>query len=105
LQPVSECEFQLTSVVEQLQRDPWPVANDMRPIRCTGVAMSVAVGLLESSFQNTGSRIMLFAAGACTEGPGMVVGTALKEPIRSHNDIEKDGAKHLKKSVKVYLSR
>jgi hypothetical protein len=44
---------------------------------------------------------MLFAAGACTEGPGMVVGTALKEPIRSHNDIEKDGAKHLKKSVKV----
>lgn len=65
--------------------------------------MSVAVGLLESSFQNTGSRIMLFAAGACTEGPGMVVGTALKEPIRSHNDVEKDVAKHMKKSVKVCL--
>lgn len=47
LQPVSQCEFQLTSIIEQLQRDPWPVANDRRPIRCTGVAMTVAVGLLE----------------------------------------------------------
>lgn len=63
--------------------------------------MSVAVGLLESSFQNTGARIMLFAAGAATQGPGMVVGTELKEPIRSHNEIEKDTAKHMKKAVKV----
>lgn len=102
LQPVSQCEFQLTSIIEQMQRDPWPVANDKRHIRCTGVAMSVAIGLLESSFQNTSARIMLFAAGAATEGPGMVVGTELKEPIRSHNDIEKDTTKHLKKAVKYY---
>lgn len=67
------------------------------------MAVSVAVGLLEASFQNTGCRIMLFAAGAATEGPGMVVGPELKEPIRSHNDIEKDAAKHLKKSLKVYI--
>ncbi|KAJ3382722.1 GTPase-activating protein S23, partial [Lobulomyces angularis] len=102
LQPVSQCEFQLTTIVEQLQRDPWPVANDKRPVRCTGTALSVAVGLLETSFSDTGARIMLFAAGAPTEGPGMVVGNELKEPIRSHNEIEKDTAKHLKKAIKFY---
>jgi len=47
LLPVSQCEFTLTSILEQLQKDPWPVATDKRPLRCTGVAMSVAVGLLE----------------------------------------------------------
>jgi protein transport protein SEC23 len=47
LLPVQQCEFQLTGILEQLTRDPWPVANDKRALRCTGVAVSVAVGLLE----------------------------------------------------------
>lgn len=47
LMPVEECEFQLTGILESLTRDPWPVANDKRALRCTGVALSVAVGLLE----------------------------------------------------------
>jgi protein transport protein SEC23 len=47
--PVKDCEFVLTSIIENLQRDPWPVANDKRPQRCTGVAMDVAVGLMEVS--------------------------------------------------------
>lgn len=49
LLPVSQCYLQLAGILEQLQRDPWPVANDKRPQRCTGVAMSVAVGLMEVS--------------------------------------------------------
>ena len=49
LLPISQCEYGLTGVLEQLQRDPWPVASDKRSQRCTGVAMSVAVGLLEVS--------------------------------------------------------
>src|SRR5204863_2788255 len=93
--------FQITSALEQMQRDPWPVANDRRPLRCTGVALSVAVGLLETSFQNTGARIMLFAGGAATEGPGMVVGPELREPIRSHHDIDRDNIKYYKKALKV----
>lgn len=44
LLPVEQCELQLTNALEQLQRDPWPVASDKRPLRCTGVALSVAVG-------------------------------------------------------------
>lgn len=101
LLPVQQCEFQLTNALEQLQRDPWPVANDKRSLRCTGVALSVAVGLLETSFQNAGGRIMLFAGGPGTEGPGLVVGPELREPIRSHHDIDKDNIKYYKKALKV----
>lgn len=101
LLPVSQCEFQLTKALEQLQKDPWPVANDRRNLRCTGVALSVAVGLLESSFQNSGGRIMLFAAGPATEGPGMVVSSELREPMRSHHDIDRDNIKYYKKALKV----
>jgi protein transport protein SEC23 len=101
LMPVQQCEFTLTSVLEQLQRDPWPVANDKRPQRCTGVAASVAVGLLEAAFPNTGARIMMFIGGAPTEGPGTVVSVELKERIRSHHDIEKDHAPNFKKANKV----
>ena len=101
LLPVKDCEFVLTSILENLQRDPWPVADDKRPERCTGVAMSVAVGLLETTFPNTGARMMLFCGGAASEGPGMVVSNELREPIRSHHDIEKESAKHYKKATKV----
>ncbi|KAF7365079.1 Protein transport protein SEC23 [Mycena venus] len=85
-----------------LTRDPWPVANDKRPLRCTGVALSVAVGLLETTYPNTGARIMLFAGGPATEGPGMVVSNELKEPIRSHHDIDRDSVKHFKRASKFY---
>ena len=50
LLPVQQCKFQLTDILETLAHDPWPVANDKHPLCCTGVAISVAVGLLEVSF-------------------------------------------------------
>ncbi|KAF9043586.1 hypothetical protein BDZ89DRAFT_1089992 [Hymenopellis radicata] len=90
LLPVEECEFQLTGILESLTRDPWPVANDKRALRCTG------------DFPNTGARIMVFAGGPATEGPGMVVSNELKEPIRSHHDIERDSVKHFKRATKFY---
>jgi len=102
LLPLQQCEFQLTNALEQLQRDPWPVTNDKRALRCTGVALSVAAGLLETSFQNAGGRIMLFTGGPATDGPGMVVGPELKEPIRSHHDIDRDNIKYYKKALKFY---
>ncbi|KAL7412681.1 hypothetical protein BDY24DRAFT_392338, partial [Mrakia frigida] len=100
--PVQQCEFQLTNILEELQKDSWSVANDKRPLRCTGVAMSVAVGMLETTFPNTGARVMLFAGGAATEGPGMVVGPELKESIRSHHDIERETDIHYRRGVKFY---
>jgi protein transport protein SEC23 len=80
---VQTAEYALTSTLEQLPKDPWPVATDKRALRSTGVALSVAIGLLETSFQNAGARIMLFTGGPCTEGPGIVVGPELREPLRS----------------------
>ena len=47
LQPVHKCDFNLTDLLGELQRDPWPVAQGKRPLRSTGVALSIAVGLLE----------------------------------------------------------
>lgn len=102
LLPVSQCEFQLTSILEQLQKDAWPVANDKRAQRCTGTAVGVAVGLLETTFPNTGARVMLFSGGACTEGPGNVVSTELRDRIRSHHDIDKDNVKYYKRALKFY---
>jgi protein transport protein SEC23 len=101
LMPVQQAEFQLTQIVEHLTRDPWPVASDRRPMRCTGLAVNVAVSMLESTFPNTGARVMLFAGGPATEGPGMVVSQELREPIRSHHDIDRDSVKHFKKATKV----
>ncbi|WFD34192.1 GTPase-activating protein S23 [Malassezia cuniculi] len=102
LLPVSQCEYQLTSILEQLQRDPWPVASDKRAQRCTGAAVGIAVGLLETTFANTGARIMLFCGGPCTEGPGNVVSTELRERIRSHHDIDKDNARYYKRATRYY---
>jgi protein transport protein SEC23 len=102
LVPLPDCELTITSILEELQKDPRPVKSDRRPIRATGVALSVAVGLLENTYPNTGARIMLFVGGPATEGPGLVVGEELKEPIRSHSDIVKDKAKYLGKATKYY---
>lgn len=43
----------------------------------------------------------MFSAGACTEGPGMIVTPQLKDRLRSHHDIDRDGAKHFKRASKV----
>ncbi|XP_014212408.1 protein transport protein Sec23A [Copidosoma floridanum] len=104
LQPVHKCDMSLTDLLGELQRDPWPVGSGKRSLRSTGVALSVATGLLEASYANTGARIMLFVGGPCSQGPGQVVTDDLRQPIRSHHDIQKDNAKHMKKATKHYDS-
>jgi hypothetical protein len=59
LLPVQACEFQLTNILEGLQRDPWPVEQDKRPLRCTGVALGVATALLEVSYWMTSMAWLL----------------------------------------------
>lgn len=39
----------LTDLLGELQRDPWPVPQGKRALRSTGAALSVAIGLLEVS--------------------------------------------------------
>lgn len=47
LQPVQECEMMLQDILADLRRDPWPVSTGKRPLRASGAALSIAIGLLE----------------------------------------------------------
>ncbi|KAL6289647.1 hypothetical protein ACE6H2_007157 [Prunus campanulata] len=102
LLPASDCEFALNSVLEELQKDPWPVPADQRAARCTSTALSVAASLLGACVPGSGARIMAFIGGPSTEGQGAIVSKNLSEPIRSHKDLDKDSAPHFHKSVKFY---
>uniref|UniRef100_A0A1I7U4G3 Protein transport protein SEC23 n=1 Tax=Caenorhabditis tropicalis TaxID=1561998 RepID=A0A1I7U4G3_9PELO len=102
LQPISECDESINDLIDQISVDRWPIPQGHRPLRATGAALAVAVTLLESCFPNTGGRIMAFIGGACTHGPGAVVGEELKNPIRSWNSIKEDNAPYMKKATKFY---
>eukprot|EP00927_Polykrikos_kofoidii_P036774 TRINITY_DN3102_c0_g1_i9.p1 TRINITY_DN3102_c0_g1~~TRINITY_DN3102_c0_g1_i9.p1 ORF type:complete len:756 (-),score=139.69 TRINITY_DN3102_c0_g1_i9:88-2355(-) len=106
LMPVGECEFTLNSLLDDLTRDSWPVGADRRPFRCTGAALSIALGLLEVSYPQSSNRVMLLVGGACNVGPGMVVGEEMAETIRSHVDLQKgsDNARYTKPALKYYAS-
>lgn len=102
LLPASDCEYSIYSVLDELQIDQWPVKSGNRASRCTGVALSVAAGLLGACLPGTGARIIALVGGPCTEGPGMIVSKDLSEPVRSHKDLDKDAAPHFNKAVKFY---
>lgn len=104
LMPVGECTFTLEQVLEDLQKDPWPCQPDERVQRCTGTALTVAMGLLESSVPRQGSRVMLFIAGPPTVGMGAIVSRSKKDNIRSHNDLLKNQAPLFKPAVEYYRS-
>ena len=67
LQPLQNIDMNLTDTIGDIQPDPWPVPQGTRPLRSTGVAVSVAIGLLEVTFPNAGARVMLFVGGPCTQ--------------------------------------
>lgn len=102
LLPVQDAEYFLSKTLEELQLDSFSVKDSDRPLRSTGVALNVGISLLETAFPNTGSRLMLFAAGPCTSGPGLVVDRPYKEAIRAHHDIVEDNAPHYKTATKFY---
>ncbi|RWW79541.1 hypothetical protein BHE74_00012181 [Ensete ventricosum] len=65
-------DFVLLQLLDELQSDRWPVEAGNRALRCTGVALSVAAGLLGACVAGTGVRIIALVGGPCTVGPGMV---------------------------------
>ncbi|KAH9424455.1 transport protein Sec23 [Dermatophagoides pteronyssinus] len=102
LQPISQADFILNDIINQITRDSWPTPQAKRPLRATGAALSIAISLLEITYPNCGARIMMFIGGPCTTGPGMIIDDDLKNTIRSHHDIEKDNCKYMKKAMKHY---
>ncbi|KAK1381122.1 Protein transport protein SEC23 [Heracleum sosnowskyi] len=102
LLPASDCEYTFSSLLEELGTDLWPVPPGDRSLRCTGVALSVASGLLGACLPGTGARIIALVGGPCTEGPGSIVSKDLSEPVRSHKDLDKDAAPYFRKAVQFY---
>ena len=102
LLPVSECSLVLENILEDLQRDPWPRATGRRPARATGVALSIAVSLLQRTVGWQGARIMSFLGGPCTHGPGTVADPEVGTPMRSHTDLQKGNAPFHKPASAFY---
>lgn len=102
LRPVSDCEFTITSLLDELQRDSFPVSSEQRPLRCIGAALKVAAGTLAACSPDTGARIIGLVGGPCTDGPGLIVSKELTDPIRSHKDFAKDSASYYSKAVEFY---
>lgn len=88
VQPLSACRTILTELIDDLERDPWPVPKTQRPLRCTGAALSAATSALEVFSPGRGSCILSFLSGACTVGPGMIVQPSRELMFRSHTDIK-----------------
>ena len=99
---VSECEYQLTQILEGLTKDCWTYKNSERPQRATGTATSIAVNLLDYVAKQSSARVMMFVGGPPTVGGGAVVSGDTKDPIRSHHDLAKGNAPFYKKAVKYY---
>eukprot|EP00474_Spongospora_subterranea_P008729 CRZ09187.1 hypothetical protein [Spongospora subterranea] len=100
--PVESCIASMATILNDLIPDPWPVKGDERPARATGVAASVAVGLLEAVAAGCNARIMFFSAGAASAGPGKIVSMELSETIRSHHDLFKGNCQWHDKACKYY---
>ena len=102
--PISECEFALQTILDELEPDPFKREPGMRPFRATGVAIAVSQGLVAESHSAQGARVMVFTSGPCTMGPGTVVGRDMSENLRTHADFNKGSAKHFKAASKYYNS-
>uniref|UniRef100_A0A6P6YMA7 Protein transport protein SEC23 n=1 Tax=Dermatophagoides pteronyssinus TaxID=6956 RepID=A0A6P6YMA7_DERPT len=103
---LANVEELLTAVLENLSVQNWCVAQDKRPPRCTGTAISAAIGLFEALLHDSPCRIMLFIGGICTRGAGAVVAPEVAVPIRQHQHLAKSGAelKQFKQAQSYYAA-
>jgi len=100
--PLETCEFALSAVIEELSTDPFPVSSGTRPQRATGIALEIAITLIESVAAERPADVILFTGGPCTRGPGAVVSDQLAEMMRSHRDFLDGGATHYETASAYY---
>ncbi|KAJ3426147.1 protein transport protein sec23 [Anaeramoeba flamelloides] len=122
--PISECEFLVSEILEDLKKDPWGNKKGIRPQRCVGTGLQLALmlmaryfGILKlnlgkiekeedllkiKSIGGIGGRIITFLSGPCTKGKGQIVDREFDNPIRSHHDLLKGSAKYTKESFSFY---
>lgn len=102
--PLKECEFTVNSFLDDLTPDMFEKQTGERKANCAGLALHVAVTLLESVCNGEPSRICLFLGGSCNIGPGKIVGIKLLETIRNYVDFEKGNTNvnYFKPAVEYY---
>ena len=102
--PLKDCEFSVNTFLDELQPDPWGKKQGERNARCSGLALHIAVSMLEAISHGEPSRILLFLGGACSIGHGQIVGKPLVETIRNYVDFEKGNTntKYYKPAVDFY---
>jgi protein transport protein SEC23 len=101
--PLAESEFTLTSVIDELQVDPFTPRPKERALRATGPALELAVSLVELvGGPSRGGRIMLFTGGPSTRGPGAIVTVDKGEMIRAHRDLLDGNAPCFAPAVEFY---
>ena len=102
--PLKDCEFTINSFLDDLFPDPFPQGEKQRKANCAGLAMNVAISLLEAVHNGEPCRIFMFSGGPCNIGLGEIVDIKLTETIRNYLDFEKgnDNVKHFKEAVAYY---
>ena len=102
--PYKDCELTINSFLDDLQVDSWPKQIGERSGLCSGLALNIAISLLEYLAFGEPTRIMFFLGGAATIGQGQVVGKQLSETIRNFIDFDKKNSNtnYFKTSVQFY---
>jgi len=102
--PISQCMTKIEDILADLQPDEWPKETDCRPRRCTGMALHIALCLMESLKHQRMGRVMLFTGGVCTHGPGATAYLKLGKNIRQHQDIiaGNENSYHVATATKFY---
>ena len=106
LVPLKDCEFTINSFLDDLFPDPFPQETAQRKQNCCGLALNVAISLLEAVHNGEPSRIMLFSGGPCNIGMGKIVDVKLTETIRNYLDFDNHNPNinHFKKAIAYYES-
>jgi protein transport protein SEC23 len=100
--PIAGNEEHILSIIDSIHMDPLPPKPNYRPIFSSGTALSVAISVLQYTFPHSGARVLLLSGTACTQGPGLVVGQELSEPIRGYSQLNKEMAVHVHSATKFY---
>ena len=100
--PMKEAEQMLTSIVDTLEIDPFPIPKGQRASRCTGAALNIAVSLIEAIFPNSSTQMFLFTSGPITKGPGTIATLKITEPVRQHKEIDSGKAMFYAEAKKYF---
>lgn len=102
--PIKDCEFAVTTFLDELQPDPWEKQQGERESRCGGLALHVAISLLEAVSRGDPARILFCIGGAISIGHGKIISKPLVETVRHFNDFQKgnDNTKYYKPAIEFY---